>query len=277
MNKINIKNTAIKPCPLCWNTTLEFVMGNINDDQTVIAVQCCGCGQKGPDINVADIAMKPRIASRLSQEHIDAITAWNTIFVDKMIATQKNTIEIVKKLIEMLKTDGIDDITLANGMALSGFSKQDVRSCISNTMDISRCKIPIAEHKTVSMKQNARELINSAAKLAALFYAGRTVEKLTEAGFTPDNLAEIDPDTISASDIIFSLMHIITKKDWALSDTAAKCSHYKSLLNSVVDYTAVAENTSEQIEDLMNMGFSRDDLLEFNYSASDIDDAERDE
>lgn len=273
MSKINIKNTAIKPCPSCGNTTLEFVMDNINDDQTVIAVQCCSCGQKGPDINAADVAMKPRIASRLPQERIKAITAWNTMCADKTIAAQKDTMKIVNKLITMLKDDGIDDMTLANGMALSGFSEQDIRCCI-NATDILHCEIPITEHKTISIEQTARELINSAAKLAALFYAGKTVEKLIEAGFTSDNLAKIDPDTISASDIIFNLIYMINKKDWALSNTAAKCSHYRNLLNSVVDYTAVAENTSGQIKELRNMGFEREDLLEFNYSESDIDNAE---
>ncbi len=44
------------------------------------------------------------------------------------------------------------------------------------------------------------------------------------------------------------------------------------LLKSVVDHVAVSNNTSEQIDELMNMGFTADELVkEFNYSKEDVE------
>ena len=45
------------------------------------------------------------------------------------------------------------------------------------------------------------------------------------------------------------------------------------LLNAVVDHIAVAENTNTQITNLVNIGFTTDELVKyFSYSQSDIDD-----
>ena len=45
------------------------------------------------------------------------------------------------------------------------------------------------------------------------------------------------------------------------------------LLNSIVDHIAVAENTNTQIEKLVTLGFTTDELISyFNYSKSDIED-----
>lgn len=44
------------------------------------------------------------------------------------------------------------------------------------------------------------------------------------------------------------------------------------LLNSVVNYISVANNTPTQIEILSNMGFAKEDLLFFGYSQTDIND-----
>lgn len=45
------------------------------------------------------------------------------------------------------------------------------------------------------------------------------------------------------------------------------------LLNAVVDHIAVAENTNTQIANLVNIGFTTDELVKyFSYSQSDIDD-----
>jgi hypothetical protein len=45
----------------------------------------------------------------------------------------------------------------------------------------------------------------------------------------------------------------------------------KELLNQIVDWVAIAENTSEQIKMLIQMGFTTDELIhEFHYSANDI-------
>lgn len=44
------------------------------------------------------------------------------------------------------------------------------------------------------------------------------------------------------------------------------------LLNSIIDHTAVAENTSTQISNLMEMGFQPDELVTyFHYSQEDVD------
>lgn len=44
------------------------------------------------------------------------------------------------------------------------------------------------------------------------------------------------------------------------------------LLNAVVDHIAVAENTNTQITNLVNIGFTADELVKyFGYSQSDID------
>ena len=45
------------------------------------------------------------------------------------------------------------------------------------------------------------------------------------------------------------------------------------LLNAVVDHVAVAENTNTQIANLVNIGFTTEELVKyFSYSQSDIDD-----
>lgn len=45
----------------------------------------------------------------------------------------------------------------------------------------------------------------------------------------------------------------------------------KELLNQIVDWVAIAENTSEQIKMLIQMGFTTNELIhEFHYSANDI-------
>ncbi len=45
----------------------------------------------------------------------------------------------------------------------------------------------------------------------------------------------------------------------------------KELLNNLVEYVAVANNTSEQIEELQKYGFTPDELYEFGYSPKDIE------
>lgn len=45
----------------------------------------------------------------------------------------------------------------------------------------------------------------------------------------------------------------------------------KQLLNNLVEYVAVANNTSEQIEELQKYGFTPDELYEFGYSTVDIE------
>lgn len=45
----------------------------------------------------------------------------------------------------------------------------------------------------------------------------------------------------------------------------------KDLLNKIIDWVAIGENTHEQIEKLIQMGFTIEELTqEFNYSPSDI-------
>lgn len=44
------------------------------------------------------------------------------------------------------------------------------------------------------------------------------------------------------------------------------------LLNAVIDHVAVAENTNTQIANLVDIGFTTDELVKyFGYSQSDID------
>ena len=42
------------------------------------------------------------------------------------------------------------------------------------------------------------------------------------------------------------------------------------LLRNLIDYVAIAANTSEQIEQLANIGFTEDELIFFGYSRQDI-------
>lgn len=44
------------------------------------------------------------------------------------------------------------------------------------------------------------------------------------------------------------------------------------LLNSIIDYVALGRNKSETISELLNMGFSGDELEDFGFSALDIAD-----
>lgn len=45
------------------------------------------------------------------------------------------------------------------------------------------------------------------------------------------------------------------------------------LLNQVIDHTAVARDTAETIEELINMGFTYDELIaEFNFDKDDVND-----
>lgn len=46
-----------------------------------------------------------------------------------------------------------------------------------------------------------------------------------------------------------------------------------TLLNQIIDHVSCARNTSETIGELVNMGFSTEELVEyFNFSQSDVDD-----
>lgn len=50
----------------------------------------------------------------------------------------------------------------------------------------------------------------------------------------------------------------------------------KELLNEIVEHVAVACNTTEQIQELMEMGFTAEELYtEFGYSESDVRYAEQ--
>lgn len=45
------------------------------------------------------------------------------------------------------------------------------------------------------------------------------------------------------------------------------------LLNQIVDHVAVNRNMTETVEELLNMGFTCDELItEFNFSESDVKD-----
>lgn len=45
------------------------------------------------------------------------------------------------------------------------------------------------------------------------------------------------------------------------------------LLNQIIDHTAVARDTAETIEELVNMGFTYNELItEFNFDKDDVND-----
>ena len=69
----------------------------------------------------------------------------------------------------------------------------------------------------------------------------------------------------------------VTCYDIIETDTAAEpvmnIQRAMELLNSIIDHTSVAENTSTQISNLMEMGFQPDELVTyFHYSQEDVDD-----
>lgn len=47
----------------------------------------------------------------------------------------------------------------------------------------------------------------------------------------------------------------------------------KELLNQLIDHVAVASNTSETVSELLQIGFTSEELVnEFGFSQSDVDD-----
>ena len=49
--------------------------------------------------------------------------------------------------------------------------------------------------------------------------------------------------------------------------------HAKALLSNVIDHVAVGNNTKETLKQLIFLGFTKEDLLEFQFCENDIDDA----
>lgn len=47
--------------------------------------------------------------------------------------------------------------------------------------------------------------------------------------------------------------------------------HAKELLNNVINHISVAETTNETLSQLIGLGFTKEDLLEFNFSKADIE------
>lgn len=45
----------------------------------------------------------------------------------------------------------------------------------------------------------------------------------------------------------------------------------KEIINNLIDHLAAAMDTQEQIEALINIGFTKKELKEFHYSEVDID------
>lgn len=45
----------------------------------------------------------------------------------------------------------------------------------------------------------------------------------------------------------------------------------KEIINNLIDHLAIAMDTQEQIEALVNIGFTKKELKEFHYSEIDID------
>ncbi len=45
----------------------------------------------------------------------------------------------------------------------------------------------------------------------------------------------------------------------------------KEIINNLIDYLAAAMDTQEQIEALINIGFTKKELKEFHYSEVDIE------
>ena len=89
------------------------------------------------------------------------------------------------------------------------------------------------------------------------------VEFLFCKGFNRDDLKVLN---LSDADLLDAALNLAEKN-------RQKAMHYKTLLNSIVNHVAVAENTPTQIQTLNNMGFDTDDLKEFNYDENDINDA----
>ena len=89
------------------------------------------------------------------------------------------------------------------------------------------------------------------------------VEFLFCKGFNRDDLKVLN---INDADLLDAALNLAEKN-------RQKAMHYKTLLNSIVNHVAVAENTATQIQTLSNMGFDADDMKEFNYNEDDINDA----
>ena len=59
--------------------------------------------------------------------------------------------------------------------------------------------------------------------------------------------------------------------DWKPDPAPMTLERSKELLNNVINHIAAAENTNETITQLINLGFTKEELLEFNFSEVDIE------
>ena len=59
--------------------------------------------------------------------------------------------------------------------------------------------------------------------------------------------------------------------DWKPDPAPMTLERSKELLNNVINHIAAAENTNETITQLINLGFTKEELLEFNFSEGDIE------
>ncbi len=61
------------------------------------------------------------------------------------------------------------------------------------------------------------------------------------------------------------------EKEEVPAEGTLSVDHAKELLNNVINHISVAETTNATLSQLIGLGFTKEDLLEFNFSKADIE------
>lgn len=69
----------------------------------------------------------------------------------------------------------------------------------------------------------------------------------------------------------FYQVGMVDAVDWKPDPAPMTLERARELLNNVINHIAAAENTNETITQLINLGFTKEELLEFNFSEGDVD------